>query len=237
MQRDASYGLDAEIDVNGLEPDDASTLSSPADAKRLKARRRDHQWHFLRQWVRHPLRTASMLPSSRALAKLMVSEIGPHCGNVLELGGGTGALTEAILRSGVALENLTVVELNARFAELLQQEYPGIRVVRANAQHLLSFVPAESLGAVISSLPLLSMSPREQRMILTPAFAALRVGGHVYQYTYGHRCPVSREVLADLGLSVQCLGGTLRNWPPARVYRLTRTNRRAVPPAPRFKTS
>jgi phosphatidylethanolamine/phosphatidyl-N-methylethanolamine N-methyltransferase len=198
---------------------------SPRDTAPLSpgARRLDHHWRFLRQWVRHPLRTASMLPSSRALARLMVSEIGPHTTPVVELGARTGAPNEATLKAGVAPNHLTAVELNPHFAELLQLEYPGIQVVAGSAEDLTRHVEAGSIGAVISSLPMVVLSPSEQRRIVTSAFEALRPGAHFYQFTYSHRCPISRRVLTGLELSTTCIGGTLRNWPPARVFRLTRS--------------
>jgi phosphatidylethanolamine/phosphatidyl-N-methylethanolamine N-methyltransferase len=209
-------------------------LDSPApvsDSMPPIARRRELQWHFLRQWVRHPLRTASMLPSSRALARLMVSEIGPHTVPVVELGAGTGALTQEILRAGVAPRDLIVVELNPHFAELLQNEYPEITVIAGSAEHLPRFVDPASVGAVISSLPMVVMTPGQQRRIVASSFEALRPGAHFYQFTYGHRCPVSRRVMSTLDLATCCVGGTLRNLPPARVFRLTRANE--VAPAPR----
>jgi len=54
------------------------------------------------------------------------------------------------------------------------------------------------------------------------AFAYMRPGGAVYQFTYGPRCPVSRPILDRLGLKAVRIGGTVRNLPPASVYRISR---------------
>jgi phosphatidylethanolamine/phosphatidyl-N-methylethanolamine N-methyltransferase len=199
-----------------------SLLRMSSDSADAAARRREHNWHFLRQWVRHPLRTASMLPSSKALARLMVAGIGPDTGHVVELGAGTGALTEEILNVGVAPQNLTVVELNPHFADFLQREYPGIRVLSAGAEDLPLYVEPRTVGAVISSLPMVVIAPRDQRRIVESAFEALQPGHPFYQFTYSHRCPIARRVVTQLGLSAECVGSTLRNWPPARVFRITR---------------
>ena len=51
---------------------------------------------FLAAWVQKPRQTASVVPSSRYLARLMVAQIDPAGGRVLELGGGTGVFTRAI---------------------------------------------------------------------------------------------------------------------------------------------
>ena len=79
-----------------------------------------------------------------------------------------------------------------------------------------------SVGAVVSGLPLLSMSPRKIMGVLIDAFHYLREDGAFYQFTYGPRCPVPKQILERLGLQQKRIGRTLRNLPPATVYRITR---------------
>lgn len=82
--------------------------------------------------------------------------------------------------------------------------------------------PEASATAAISGLPLLSMSPRKVVYILLGTFRHLRPCGALYQFTYGPRCPVSRAILNRLGLRATLVGWTVRNFPPAAVYRITR---------------
>jgi phospholipid N-methyltransferase len=82
--------------------------------------------------------------------------------------------------------------------------------------------PGATVGAVVSGLPLLSMSPRKIMSILSGAFTYVRPGGRFYQFTYGPRCPIPRAILDRLGLKATRIGGTFRNLPPAAVYRITR---------------
>src|ERR1700755_1948219 len=66
---------------------------------------------FVARWLRHPLSTASVVPSGARLSKLMARQVDlARPGVVVELGGGTGSITEAILAVGVAPENLVVFE-------------------------------------------------------------------------------------------------------------------------------
>jgi phospholipid N-methyltransferase len=81
---------------------------------------------------------------------------------------------------------------------------------------------AQTVGAVISGLPILFMSPKKIAAILTGAFGYLRPGGSFYQFTYAPRCPVSRRLLGTLGLHATRIAGTFRNIPPAAVYRISR---------------
>lgn len=179
---------------------------------------------FLRAWSNDPLRVAAIAPSGTALADLITSEITPQTGPVLELGPGTGVFTRALLKRGVPPEALTLVESGAEFAEILQRRFPQVRVLwmdaaRLPGRHLFDDAPA---GAVVSGLPLLSMSQRQIFAILAGAFGALRHGGAFYQFTYGPCCPIPRRIMKRLDLTALCIGRAYLNIPPAAVYRITR---------------
>ena len=178
-------------------------------------------YHFFRAWMRDPLRVASITPSGKALADLIVREIGPETGRVIELGPGTGVFTRALLRRGVAEEDIILVEKGAEFAALLQQRFPGAHIACTDAARVARFC-AEPVGAAISGLPLLSMRPEKVFAILASTFARLGADASLYQFTYGLRCPVPRAVLDRLDLTALRIGGTLRNVPPAFVYRISR---------------
>lgn len=53
-------------------------------------------WTFFRQWLRNPARTAAVTPSGRDLAAAMVAALPEGARRVIELGGGTGAITRAL---------------------------------------------------------------------------------------------------------------------------------------------
>jgi len=179
---------------------------------------------FFRAWVMQPGRVGAIAPSGAALARLITSEVGPATGPVIELGPGTGVFTEALLARGVQQENLALIEYGSDFVRLLQLRFPEARVLWMDAgqisQHNL--FDNQSVGAVVSGLPLLNMTPRKVLAILGGAFNYLRPGGAFYQFTYGPRCPVPRPLLDRLGLKATCIGSALLNVPPASVYRISR---------------
>ncbi|WP_239031803.1 class I SAM-dependent methyltransferase [Paroceanicella profunda] len=179
---------------------------------------------FLRTWAAHPLRVAAVAPSSATLARLITREIDPPSAPILELGPGTGVFTRAIVERGIPPANLTLVEYGPEFAALLRARYPEARVVEGDASRIRPrdlFAQGE-VGAVISGLGLLSMSPRTVLAILANAFDCLRPSAGFYQFTYGPRCPVPRPILDRLGLKSRRIGGTVWNLPPASVYKITR---------------
>lgn len=180
--------------------------------------------HFFRSWISNPLRVAAIAPSGDSLARIMTSEIAALDGPIIELGPGTGVFTRALLARGVSEVDLTLIEYGPEFINSLQARFPTARVLQMDAAHLAhaDIFEGEPVGAVVSGLPLLSMSPRKITSIMAGAFAYMRPGGAVYQFTYGPRCPVSRPILDRLGLKAVRIGGTVRNLPPASVYRISR---------------
>lgn len=191
-------------------------------------------WTFFRQWLKNPIGIAALSPSSRRLAREMIDQLPDTPCRVIELGGGTGVFTRALLERGVLPDQLLVVELNQELHRLLQQRFPEVKVVRGDAMELKDIVEREQFGgagevdAILSGLGLLSMSRATQRRILSAAFSVLGAKGRFIQFTYGPVSPVSREVLTELGLGVYRGGVAWRNVPPAAVYVFTRNRSTSI---------
>ncbi len=179
--------------------------------------------HFLTSWVRDPRAVGAIAPSSSSLGRLMARGCGAGA-RVVEVGAGTGALTQAIVAAGVAQRNLYLVESDERFVEILEKRFPAARTVCGDAtwlgQHLEDLTG--TVDFVISGLPLLLFSDVRKRRLLASAFRLLGDGGAFHQFTYGGICPVGRRVLDGLGLKASCLGFAALNMPPAFVYRFER---------------
>ena len=179
---------------------------------------------FLRALTSDPSLVGAIAPSGAALARLITSEIRRDSGHIVEYGAGTGVFTQALLAQGVREGDLTLVEYRPDFAQLLKERFPEARVLRmdAGSLHKQNLFHNAPVGAVVSGLPLLNMSPRKVVSILSGAFRYMRCYGAFYQFTYGPRCPVPAAILDRLGLRATCLGRALVNIPPAAVYRITK---------------
>ena len=192
-------------------------------------------WTFFRQWLRNPRAMAALSPSSRQLARLMIDQLPTGARHIIELGGGTGVITQALLEHGIEPDRLLVVELNEELHQLLHQRFPEVRVVCGDAQRLKTivadgdFARDGGVDAVVSGLGMLSMSRATQRAILSGVFAVLRDGGRFIQFTYGPASPLSRELLNELGLNSKRAGVAWINVPPATVYVYTRHRSKAIP--------
>lgn len=168
----------------------------------------------------------------------MLAELPENTRHVIELGGGTGVFTAALLDHGIEPDHLLVLELNEDLHQHLVRRFPQARVVCGDARDLpdiasrIDYGHAGKADAVLSGLGLLSMNRVLQAEIVSAAFAVLRPGGRFIQFTYGPTCPVRREVLAELGLHARRASLTWWNMPPATVYVFERGQSRQVVPTP-----
>jgi phosphatidylethanolamine/phosphatidyl-N-methylethanolamine N-methyltransferase len=191
--------------------------------------RRSDGGAFLREWLSDPLRVAAIVPSGRALAEIMTRDLDAASAPVIELGPGTGAFTDALLKRGIPEDRLALIETGSNFVKLLRLRLPRATVLAIDATQLrkVTLFDGEPAGAVVSGLPVLAMPPRAVMLIAYGAFIHLRPGGAMYQFTYGPVCPVKRQILDRLGLEAKRIGGAMINLPPASVYRITRIADRA----------
>lgn len=202
-------------------------MSSRPIANRLK---------FFGQWLRNPVQTAAIAPSSPELAAAILSALPrPGC-RVIELGGGTGAITQALLDGGTVTDDLMVVELNGALQAQLSKRFSEVRVLRGDAARTVELAqgsgylangPAE---AVVSGLGLLAMSRDAQSAILQSAFACMAPDGVMVQFTYGPLSPVNESLLMELGFSARRGPLVLRNVPPATVWTIRRSRAKAIRP-------
>lgn len=173
---------------------------------------------LLKLWLKNPRRIGAVAVSSPELAAAMARQIPPGDGWVVELGGGTGPVTKAILASGTPPDRLVVVERDPTLHRLLCERYPEVLVVLGDAQHLQALLRRHHVGrvkAVVSSLPLLSMKKSVQFRIAAEAFACLEDGQPFIQFTYGLLSPLPRR---RLGIEGSVKDRVLQNLPPASVW-------------------
>lgn len=190
---------------------------------RLRPERDPHRGVFFRSWLRDPFNVAAIAPSSRWLARLMATGVHPAA-RIVELGAGTGTLTEALLEVGVRPENLFLVEQHADFVAVLRARFPGATVIEADAAALTRplGVLRGSIDYVISGLPILWFHRDKKAAILEEAFALLAASGRFHQFTYLGRPPIGSRLLTQLRLRAELLGVAPMNLPPAFVYRFER---------------
>jgi phosphatidylethanolamine/phosphatidyl-N-methylethanolamine N-methyltransferase len=175
---------------------------------------------FLQEWFANPQRTGSLAPSSPQLAAAMAQWLPADPESyVLELGPGTGAVTEALIKRGLREDRLVAIERNPKMARLLRDKFPQAQIIIGDAWHLDHLLrsrrePIESVGAVISSLPLLNFPPAEAEALTTKIRAVLEPEGNWVQYSYHLG---KKQVRGAASFKLRASKIVWLNFPPARV--------------------
>jgi phospholipid N-methyltransferase len=148
---------------------------------------------FFRETRRHFRTTGSLIPSSRFLARALVTELRPPRppSRILEVGPGTGSVTAQILRYLRPGDQLDAVEINSRFVTILQQRFERewtfwrcrdqVRILHAAVEQL----PGEgTYDFIISGLPFNSFPVALVREIFRVYDRLLKPGGTLSYYEY-----------------------------------------------------
>jgi phosphatidylethanolamine/phosphatidyl-N-methylethanolamine N-methyltransferase len=187
-------------------------------AKKPKLRL-DDEVRFLSTWLQSPLKMGAVSPSGPALAKAMAAEIDPSVpGLVVEIGPGTGPVTEAILARGIIPQRLVLVEFNREFCTLLRKRFPGVTVIEGDGYALadtLGDITDKPLAAVISSLPLMTRPMPVRLRALVSALRLLRQGAPFVQFTYAMTAPIPPR---PTRYTITASPRIWMNLPPARVW-------------------
>ena len=193
-------------------------LQSSARALK-KPLRLDDEVRFLRSWIEKPLHVGAVMPSGRVLARTMAQYVDVHSeGPVIELGPGTGAITNALIAHGIDQKRLVLVEYNPGFCALLRDRYPQATVVQGDAYALrdsLWDVLDAPASAVVSGLPLVTRPMLTRLKLIRDAFTALAPGAPFVQFTYSVAPPIPKSLP---GVSTEASERIWMNLPPARVW-------------------
>jgi phosphatidylethanolamine/phosphatidyl-N-methylethanolamine N-methyltransferase len=179
----------------------------------------DDEVRFIRSWIERPLSTGAVTPSGKILARAMARYVDPDStGPVVELGPGTGPVTEALVAAGVDPARLVLVEFNPTFCRLLRARYPEATLVQGDAysmRRLLETLLLQPAAAVVSGLPLVTKPIKMRLRLLRDAFDLMLPGAPFVQFTYSVASPVPKRAG---GFTAEASERIWMNIPPARVW-------------------
>jgi phosphatidylethanolamine/phosphatidyl-N-methylethanolamine N-methyltransferase len=184
-----------------------------------KGIRLDDEVRFIRSWIERPLSIGAVTPSGKILARTMARYVDPNStGPVVELGPGTGPVTEALVEAGVEPSRLVLVEFNPKFCHLLRSRFPDATLVQGDAygmRRLLETLLLQPAAAVVSGLPLITKPIKMRLRLLRDAFDLMLPGAPFVQFTYSVAAPLPKRFG---GFSVEASERIWMNIPPARVW-------------------
>lgn len=175
--------------------------------------------------IKMPLKVGTVFPATRFLAEEMVSGLQlSQDALVIELGPGTGSITDAIVRILPHQESYIGIELNDQMISVLNTRFPNLKMIKGSAEDLLSFLPAgKKANVILSSLPWALFPTDLQDRIFTAVRASLAPDGQLVAYgcTSGLRSPTSQYFQRLLEKNFRVVKRSpivWRNIPPATVF-------------------
>jgi ornithine lipid N-methyltransferase len=177
---------------------------------------------FMGKFFRHGRKIASVWPSSVAMSRATIGKVDwDHAKVIVELGAGTGAITEQIVRRLQAHTRLISIEREEDFVGVLRRrfsEHENVEIVQADVRELDRLFEARGIkrvDAFISGLP----TPSLPAGVLEPMLASVRrflaedgVFSNITEVPFWY-WKVYRRYFKEVSFEL-----VVRNMPPGGVY-------------------
>ena len=177
---------------------------------------------FVKSWFDSPKRMGALFPSFARTGKMLAGLIkDPHNVRVVELGAGTGQVTDQIVNAGVDLNKFATIEFDQKFCgELLKKHPEGLQIFNIDAAAMGEKLPSEFVGNtdyIISTLPLITLREAKAKEVIEAVFRMLKQGGVYIQITFS---PLKPKYMKRLGLKATKICVSWINLPPTHIWRI-----------------
>jgi phosphatidylethanolamine/phosphatidyl-N-methylethanolamine N-methyltransferase len=182
---------------------------------------------FFRQFLRSPKTVGAVLPSSRALADVMLAPIDfASARAIVEFGPGTGAFTREIARRLAADCRYLGIELNPHFVHELRRQFPRLSFVHGSVADLTAILAdhrIDGVDAIVCGLPWATLPLSLQETVFGAMRAALKPAALfvAFGYLQGLVLPGARALRRRLRREFAEVRQTSPVWgnvPPAFAY-------------------
>jgi len=183
---------------------------------------------FLKRFLANPGLIGAILPSSPALCREIISHINIESSEaVIELGPGTGVITDEILSRINHQAKFVAIELDNKMYKTLRRNRPALNIVNDSAENLPEIMKnagIKHLNTIISGLPWAAFPEKLQLGILDAIVNSLCDGGYftTFAYLQGLLLPAGQRFKKLLRKSFKEVTVSRVIWtniPPAIVYR------------------
>lgn len=175
---------------------------------------------FIMQYLLHPRSVGAIKASSKHLAEKMIEDIdfcGAKC--IVEIGAGTGAFTEKVVKKKKKETIFLIFEINKSFCHILREKFrndPNLHIIHDSAEYIGKYLDEYGIKQadfIISGLPFASLPTKISESILNECRQCLVSGGSfiTFQYTKMKMALLYR-FFNDISLKRE-----YRNMPPAYV--------------------
>lgn len=191
---------------------------------------------YIKDFIKDMRSTGSIAPSSRFLARNITRLLHRHLEDtksapvrILEIGPGSGVLTQQILRYLRPDDHLDIVEINQHFFEVVNGRYSHLQNVHVYHLDFLKFEEQEKYDYIFSSLPYESLPTRISRQIWKKKLNYCKDGSFITYYKYLNfnrfKCKYEKAIVSRYCMSERVV---FRNLPPAKLFTLKINNQETV---------
>lgn len=183
---------------------------------------------FITEFIKHPIQTGSVIPSSRFLAQEIIKSAKLNNKKVIvELGPGVGTYSKYILDSRNQSSTYFAIEINSKFYELIQKKYQDIKIYNGDIYDIKKYLKKNnkiSCDCIISGIPWTNFNTNVQQKLFTPVYESLDKNGVFLTFAYIHSPYLKtgkefKKLLNKKFKKVEISKIIWKNFPPAIIYK------------------
>lgn len=179
--------------------------------------------------VRHPILTGAIAATTRRCTEMFLDSANLNGERrIVELGGGSGAVTEPLRERLPADGRLWAVELNPALARQLRRRFAhqDVEVIDGSAldlPELLAEREVDTVDRVLCTMPITPMSAADQRQLVHSAYKVLDKGGELNIMLFAHSTHTGvwrrfEKILSEYFEEIEPGPTFWMNPPPMRAY-------------------
>ncbi len=183
-----------------------------------------HLVKFIAASFANPFQNGAFFPTSDYLSLAMIKPFDIKSTDlVVEIGAGTGAITEHLVKKLNDPKQYLGFELNQTFIPIMEKKYPQLNIIHDNALNIKSHLGGKKANFIVSSLPWTMFSAPKQIEILNVLYENLENQGEFCTYAYAPNLltPTGihfKKTLKDVFGNVKLSSPVWMSAPPAFVY-------------------
>lgn len=171
-------------------------------------------------YIKNIRTTGAIYESSRYVSRNITNEINIHKPQiVIELGAGSGNITESILSKLHPDSVLYCFEIEPQFYEHLEQiNDKRFHLIKQSAADVTNYFDASSVDVIISGLPLSLFDNCDRNQLLNDCYDLLKTGGVYRQFLYSLQKKYFMPIFDHMETNI------VMNLPPAILYSCYKLN-------------
>lgn len=141
---------------------------------------------FAFAFLTNPKQVGAIAPSSKYLGKESTRYLNPTGKplRVLEVGAGTGTITDVIVKKLRLIDQLDIIELEPNFCKVLQEKFGQMDNLHIHCVSILDWAPKYKYDLIVSALPFNAFPPKMVKEILDKYVQLAKRDGHVAYFEY-----------------------------------------------------